>query len=1085
MVTIPKKQAALALAISSALALSACGGDDDSGTSGGGNIGGGSGGGTVQPGGVIITAMDGYLKNALLCADDNGNGICEASEIIKDTDGKVLLTDEDGHIDAKISQADEKRLETSARLIATVQSLDADSEVITEDMDLPGQAMKAVTLRAPAGSEIASPITDLVVSKMQSTETTEGLSKEDAEKAVAKSLGGLNVDGEVSTEILYSNYIEDKKSDDVASKALAEKIHKTAQILTETKATASSEEAFDKHLDAVVSATVETVDNIAKDPAVDINDPTLKPSLPVTDESVGEMVTNYAVQFNAAKVEELAGQVETLKDVYGDVDMWGDDKTIVVETAALVTDKDATADKANTISIANKTALRDANLAVTLASDTLTISRVNPEAHVAKGTYKIQLATNDLNSNGDVASEQVIATTTLDLTVDSFNYAPTLNQDIADAVAKDVKAVELEQHAAVNASFDVAELFSDKNGDVLKFSAKSTIPGIEASVNGTTVFLSGAPAIASADGKLVVSASDGVNKPIEYSFPFSPVTPVIANELRDLLVGENKTWYRWNGESEEITTPEGNATWRNYANCMAIKFVEGENKNSGITLLAEGEQCPSESSTFKQDGTWEANAEGYLIWTIPGEGDATLIGFVKPHGNDERQPRITVFEREKLVEVTKASNGKAALTASTLESGFTLFKGQVSANNYWNDSDGSVWLGKDVSISATSRHGQFTTNETQDHIDVDLFFDNMSCEELGFKADPNNTQFNGYVPADLRADYFRLIGEGTNGQWFDYGVEEGMKQPYAFQSTDSDGTKYCAVNLDVSKDYEHSTSFKSGQALTIYVSDKANTGDEEFIINTFIDRDFSIQPKEDLIISETGIFFVDGNSVSNVYRAEKGGKTVFLEQGMELQNGKWSDWSPFGDSQLITQYVAANGHHAYQLFNEGGDNNSDESFTIWSDAVNTMHGKDTGSDDVWDQKIFFSLEEAQAAVEAVLNSEISFIGSVWKETFITEDSESSDYAVFTYQNNGVSVTEYKNNVAGKAKLYPYNPADTDLPCRDDVSHTCTFEQLNKSYEFFDGESFTTWVKWEWDPITNPNKMWRHKGEHESEWVRLK
>ncbi|WP_407331740.1 hypothetical protein [Enterovibrio sp. 27052020O] len=1064
------KHAALAVAISSVLTLSACGGSDDSGTPGGGNVGGGGDGGIPQVGGVIITAMDGYLHKALLCADDNNNGTCEANEVIRDTNSNVLLTDENGHIDAEISQTDEKRLETSARLITTIQSLDADSEILTEDKDLPGQAMKAVTLRAPAGSEIASPITDLVVSKMQSTETTEGLSKEDAEKAVVASLGGLSDNGEISKDILYSDYIIAKETGDDASKELAAKIHKTAQILTETKANASSDAAFDAQLDQVVDATVDETATMAPE---DLADKTYKPYVPIVEEPTEPpvIVTNFAVKFDADNVATLASQVQALEGVYGDVDKWGQDTVIDVVIANLIIDKD---NQPNTVSIANDTYLRKANLAVILSNDTLTISRVNPEAHVAKGIYKIQLATNDLNSNGDVVSDQVIATTTLDLTVDSYNYAPTLNQDIADAVAKEVKAVELEQHAAVNASFDVAELFSDKNGDVLKFSAKSTIPGIEASVNGTTVFLSGAPAIASADGKLVVSASDGVNKPIEYSFSFSPVTPVIANALRDLLVGENKTWYRWNGESEEITTPEGNATWRNYANCMAIKFVEGENKNSGITLLAEGEQCPSESSTFKQDGTWEANAEGHLIWAIPGEGDATLTGFVKPHANDERQPRITVFEREKLVEVTQGTNGKAVLNATTFDSGFTLFTDQLSANNYWNDSDGSVWLGKDVSISATSRHGQFTTSETQDHIDVDLFFDNMSCEELGFKADPNNTQFNGYVPANLRADYFRLMGEGTNGQWFDYGVKEGMKQPYAFQNTDSDGTNYCAVNLDVSNDYEHSTSFQAGQALTIYVSDKANTGDEEFIINTFIDRDFSIEPKYDLIIDAQGIYFVDGMTVG--YVSEFNGEII--EEFSDYTSAGWTDWATFEGEQKITAYQATNGNHAYQFWNKGDGSNSDESFTIWADTAGTMSMKDAGSDEVWTQKYFTNEAEAKKAVETVAAQSINFVGSTWRETFVT-GGESSEYSDYTYTVDGYTITS--SPAAEYDGFYTWEESPLqDLPCLYTGNHTCSYDELNKSYPW-EG----TWVKWEWDPITDASKMWRHKDNHESEWVRLK
>ncbi|OEE68696.1 hypothetical protein A1OO_06545 [Enterovibrio norvegicus FF-33] len=1060
------KKAALAVAISSALILSACGGGDDSGAPGGGNIGGGGGdgGGVTQPGGVIITAMDGYIHKALLCADDNSNGVCEPSEVIKDIDGKVLLTDESGHINAEISQADEKRLKTSARLIATVQSLDAHSEVITEDMDLQGQAMKAVTLRAPAGSEIASPITDLVVSKMQSTDTAEGLSKEDAEKAVIESLGGLNTEGELSQDILYSDYILAKETGDDASKELAAKIHKTAQILTETKANASSDEAFDAQLDQVVEATVDATATMKPE---DLEDETYKPYVPVVEEPTEPpvIVTNYAVQFNADNVTALKSQVEALEGIFGDVEMWGDDKVISVVVADLIIDKDG---KGNTVSIANDKALREANLSVTLASDTLTISRVNPEAHVAKGTYKIQLATNDLNSNGEVVSEQVISTTTLDLNVNSYNYAPTLNQVIADAVAKAVKAVELEQHTEVNASFNISDLFDDKNGDVLVYAAKTNIPGLVAEVNGTDITLTGAPTTAPKDGQLVISVTDGANK-IDKSFAFAEVAPSITNHLRDLLVGENKTWYRWNGEQD---FDETNQTAYNYANCMAIKFVEGENKNSGIALLAEGEQCPTESSAFEPDGTWEANAEGHLIWAIPGEGDVTLTSFVDTHENDERQPRITVFEREKLVEVTKASNGKAALTTSTFESGFTLFKGQVSANTYWNDASGSIWVnGKDVAIDLSAQHGQFTANEQFDYIDVDLYFNGMQCSELGLVANEHGT-FEPTFPGS-RYEWFRITGEALNGNAFYFNAsDKGFK---AFQSGSD-----CAVNLDITEAMATSAgaNFKAGQALTVYGSEASNIGDEEFIINTFIDRDFSIQPKEDLIISETGIFFVDGMSVSNVYRSEQGGKTVFLERAMDYENGAWSEWWPFGDSQLITQYVTANGRHAYQFFNEGDHYNSDESFTIWADTAGTMSMKDADSDEVWTQKYFTSEAEAKKAVEAVVTQSINFVGSTWRETFVT-GGESSEYSDYAYVAEGYTITS--SPAAEYDGFYAWEKSPlNDLPCMYEVNHTCTYEELNKSYPW-EG----AWVKWEWDPVTDANKMWRHKDNHESEWVRLK
>lgn len=458
---------------------------------------------------------------------------------------------------------------------------------------------------------------------------------------------------------------------------------------------------------------------------------------------------------------------------------------------------------------------------------------------------------------------------------------------------------------------------------------------------------------------------------------------------------------------------------------------------------------------------------------LPGEGTLTLTQYTGDHSQDARQPRIIVIGQQEVGAVSRTEAGQAMLNVTTVESGMTFFNGLESATNYWNDAEGSVWLGKEVNISARSRHGQFTANEKQDHIDVDLFFENTLCEDLGFKADPDNTQNNGFIPADLRADYFRLIGEGTNGANFDFGMENWMHKPYAFQDIDVDGS-HCAVNLDVRKDQATASNFQSGQALTIYVSEKANSGDEEFIINTFIDRDFSIEPKHDLIIDENGIYFVDGMTVGylSVFNGE------IIEEFSDYTSTGWTEWAKFEGEQKITAYQAMNGNHAYQFWNKGDSYNGDESFTIWADTAGMMSMQDAGSAEVWTQKYFTSETEAKEAVEAVAAKSISFVGSTWRETFVT-GGESSEYSDYAYTVDGYTVTS--SPAAEYDGFYAWeNSPLNDLPCMYEGNHTCTYEELNKSYPW-EG----TWVKWEWNPITDTNKMWRHKGQHESEWVRIK
>lgn len=985
------KHATLAMAISSALALSACGGD--SGAVGGGNEG------VVQPGGVIITGIDGYLKNALLCADDNNNGKCEAGEVIKDLKGNALLTDENGHIDAKISQADEKRLETSPRLIATIQSLDSDAELFTEDTDMPGQAMKAVVLRTPAGSEIASPMTDLVVSKMQATE---GLSEEDAKKEVLASMEGLDSATAMDENVLFGDYIVAKTAGDDASKALAVKIHKTAQILTETKANASSDEAFDAQLEQVVEATVGATATMNPE---ELGDETYKPYVPVAEEPSTEppvIVTNFAVKFDAVEVATLASQVRALEGVYGDVDMWGHDTVIDVVIADLIIDKD---NQPNTVSIANDTDLRKANLAVTLANDTLTIARVQADKAVAKGTYKIQLATNDLNSNGDVVSEKIISATTLDLTVESYNYAPEIaDQEIADKLALDILAVKLEQHAPINASFDITGLFIDKNGDVLNYSVSTTIPGVSANINGTLITLSGAPTTAPKDGQLVITAKDGVNQ-IEVRYPFSEVTPVITNDLRDLLVGESKTWYRWNGDQKE-----SNGATYHFANCMALKFVAGENKNTGTFFVTDGKQCPQESEVTTAVGSWEANAEGHVVVTSPEGSTMTFTGFAKPHEADPRQPRVTIFEREEKAKLTREINGATKLTTETFESGATFFKNRDAALNYWNDAEGSIWaMGKDVKIDLSARHGQFTEHEKFDYIDVDLYFNGVKCTELGLVENEHGS-FDPVSPGS-RYEWFRITGDALNGNPLYFNAFE--KGFVAFETSEG-----CAVNLDITKEMamQMGVDFAAGQALTVYGSEAKNIGDEEFIINTFIDRDFSIEPKHDLIIDAEGIYFVDGMTVG--YVSEFNGEIIEEFTDYDPTSDSWTTWAAFEGEQTITAYQATNGNHAYQFWNKGDGSNGDESFTIWADTAGTMSMKDAGSVNVETQQYFLSEAEAKQSVIDSLQPMV-FTNTDWK----------------SQSNNTMSFTSTNVTYNGVEMLRTDLPADHPA-CMMDEKQTC-------------------------------------------------
>ncbi len=1018
------------LAASVAIALAGCGGSD-------------GGSKPVQTGKIAITAMDGYIQNALLCADENKDGQCQVEEVIKGLNGEPLMTDATGKINADISLADQTRLNEFARLIVTIQSVFPDTTIQTVDSDNTSVAMKDVTLRAPAGSNIINPITDLVVAKMiPASDADSGLSKEDAEKAVLESLGGLTSDEELPTDILYSDYIEAKESTDNTSAELAAKIHKTAQILTETKANATSDKAFDKVVEDVVSSTVTEVKDLTTE---NLNDPTFKPYVPVDEEGTAEIITNILAKFDATQMKALEAKLDAVEGHFGDVDLW-QDISVTFDMTKLVVDKEASSQNIkNNISVANENSLSSKNLKVTITEAGLTITRIDATKAVMEGDYDIILATTDINSNGVAMEGTVKAADELEFNIESFNNAPEVNDD--SETAKNIQAqlnrLELEKDVAmaqVTIAFD--DLFSDEDGDTLNYSAEVTLPGLTAEVSGTNVILSGTPKASLEDAVLTIMAvevdtEDKLTASIDFTLPKATVTH--PSELKDILVNSNEPWYRWIGEDEYNYDTN---TLTGAQNCMGFKFVQGDSANEGTVLFAEGETCPASEQITEQDGTWSVGENGEVVWSFgdtsqEGDDEAIILSGLIDHTNDEYQPRIVTFELETKATLAHNDENQRVMKVENTGRGVNFYQGIDSAEHYWNYNEGYAWIAnKEIKVDLTAVHGQFTQYEKNEHIDVDMYFNDLSCEDLGFKKDPNNSQNNGYMIDDLRAEHFNLYSQGLNGKAIQFSAKNSDK-PYAFGGEDSDGTPYCGVNLDISNYMaEHlGATTKAGQSLTIHYSPKDSNTDEEFIVNTFIDRDVEIEPKANLVIDEQGVYFVDGLSVSRVFKDEDG---ELREMGMNY-TGSWGDWYSY-QGQTITQYTALNGHFAYQFWNESEHDNDDESFTIWSDVNGEMMFKDAGDSDAASMGAYFlTLEDAQAEVEANAKPMV-FTGTSWVSS--NQDTMSFTADKVTYNNETMLRTEL--------------PGDYPSCMIDEEANTCLVGTAIAAHFCDDGSDSGSW-----------------------------
>ncbi len=194
------------LAASVAIALTGCGGSD------GGSNGGNSG--------VVITGFDGYFKNAVVFEDLNNNGQWDTNDTF------LGLTDEKGQLKIKAKPESTLALQTITPNGAKQKQLIAldpnYAGTYTVDMDHPSQAMAhELVFRAPNSSNVISPITDLVAIEMANDSA---LTEEEAVAKVNQALGGT----EEAPIDLYSDFVSgvDKSAE----------LHKTAQILTESKA---------------------------------------------------------------------------------------------------------------------------------------------------------------------------------------------------------------------------------------------------------------------------------------------------------------------------------------------------------------------------------------------------------------------------------------------------------------------------------------------------------------------------------------------------------------------------------------------------------------------------------------------------------------------------------------------------------------------------------------------------------------------------------------------------------------------------------------------------------------------------------
>ncbi|HHC7212705.1 TPA: hypothetical protein ACN38N_001046 [Vibrio parahaemolyticus] len=567
------------LAASVAIALTGCGGSD-SGSSSASN-------------GVVITGFDGYFKNAVVFEDTNNNGQWDTQESI------LGLTDEKGQLTLAAKPEKTLALQTlvpngakQKQLIA----LDAKkyAGTYTVDMDHPSQAMAhEIVFRAPSSSNVISPITDLVAIEMAKDPS---ITEEDAKANVNKALGG----SEEAPIDLYSDFVEGATKN--------AELHKTAQILTDSKA--QNPTNYEKKATEFAQAANQEVDRLVAS-GENINDPSLRPiitdSTPNSDNLAPETLVNNKLTVNETVEDAAEDKLDKLPEIVKGAAFDG----VELDIEGLFKDKDQS--------------LVSTKLTHNLAGTGIEVEQVgnlivlHPTAIVEKsGDFEIVLTAQDKNSNGDVLST---VSTVFEIEIESANFPPMVVEAEQARLQSIVDGWYLQQGELFEQTLDVSGLFQDKDGQITDYSADYVgIEGLSAIEDGNAIVtIKGTPTKAGESGAaLTISATDG-HTAVQIALSMPEVKegvtpPPTAHPL------EGKTWYyleHGSDDGDDNDEFDYSRVW-----CESIKF-EGGVVYGNVRSSENRTEC-TDADTQKEQATYKVE-NGRLIATFQFEEDGESL----------------------------------------------------------------------------------------------------------------------------------------------------------------------------------------------------------------------------------------------------------------------------------------------------------------------------------------------------------------------------------------------------------------------------------------------------------------------------
>ncbi|MEZ8740513.1 hypothetical protein AB6E21_10830 [Photobacterium swingsii] len=1052
------KYSALAASLAAALTLSGCGGgDSDSGSNPGGNTGKPPITGPVV-GGVVITTIDGYLKNALVCSDKNANGRCDADEVITDINNKLVLTNEKGQLDIEVEKSVEEAIKKApivVKVLEPFKDYSADGFTIepgiyTVDMDQPYQAMgKNVEFRAPAGSAIATPLTDLIVAEMEN-----GSDQATAEANVQAMLSDLKGE-DTGLEIdLYADYINTKEDTGAsdAEKQLATKLHKTAQILTETQHQADDSIDLDEVAEQVVTEAVTAVNDATTD---ELNDPDFKPVVPVDKNESGETVVEKpVVNYQASVDTNILGAVSTeLTNAYmvtgTNFAFFGD-----APVTGLFTDKDQVTPPVISISTKSYNTLiaKGIHAELTDHSNTIQLTAMESGKITPAGTYYLELEATDLDKDGNKVGT---VTTLLKFEIHTFNTVPVVNDKRLAALQSEFTQLALQEGQDVGyIVLDISDIFTDEDGDTLTYAFSDNVTGLKYDVQYPEVTITGTPLV-SGDFDITISATDDDKNQAKATIKLSIAEkPVTNNPLSEIIVEKNL--YRFNAEWVQQA---GNADTAK-PDCWAIRLTF-DNKVS-LAEAVNG-QCPAEDSFQNNQGTWTLDGEN-IVLALEGDSPVTL-SLNKDVSTDVDMPRVHLSTTSPKATIAKTATG-TTLASTTQNEPVTFYIGKPSADAYWQQPKAEVMV-NGVLTTADAASKVTGINHENDKLDADLFI-KTSCESLGFERDNSEDPYGNpsYRFGSSMAYQFHLLSDK-----FTDGMFSLTSQTQGSVAFSADKGAACGIDFD----YSGVADFTPGESVVVLADPTGNTVSEEFILNTFVDRNYSIEPQYSILTHEAAVYAIEinKNSGSFIKIYHDGNQIKELESTYEPLTGNWSNAS---ESKAVFTAYTINGNQLLQVASEFNGNK--ESYTLWRDSANEVKSADAGVDvidepnSIFVSPTFATEGEAKAAVQEAFAGEVNFTNTNW-----TEYSSNGDQAgTITYGQDTVTYN-FVENGESKTEEFFWNEMPNDLPCLVEGDHTCTIAELNSEYKFCDTDMPTNWNNCPSNDLLY-NVQWRYSKDDE-------